>query len=399
MFRGTAALIAALVAGAGAAPGFAAAPKLLSPGPADADDLAVGNSSPSISADGSLVAFDSDLPLVADDEFSGQNIFLRDVDAGTTELVDVSNSGAEADLPSFDPSLSGNGRFVAFASGATNLVKKDTEGTDDIFVRDLAREKIERISVPRGPADSPSISDDGRYVAFEATLRKPRRIQVFVHDRKTGKTKLLSATPSGAPGRRSSYDPHISGNGRVVAFGSHEDLTGGNQRGTRIMYVADVRRGTLTRLKDAGVVAGVSRTGDAVLYTSRGQDENGLFLVDPKSGTPKRVDRNPDGTVPGATPVGALSADGRTVAYESLNGEAYHVFVRHLGSEKAVQVDVNAAGEEADDGAGAFADSRDPRFLNLSADGSALAFVSRASNLTTPAPPLSQPNIYWSGPL
>jgi Tol biopolymer transport system component len=385
--------VVAVIVGAcvAAAPASAAELKFLTPSPTPGDAFNnSGNGSPSISGDGKLVAFDSDLPLVDADATPAQDVFLRNVDSGETQLVSLSSAEVQGDLPSFSPAISANGRFVAFASGATNLVKGDTNRQDDIFVRDLARGKTERIAVQGArAADAPSISDDGRYVAFESQAGKPRRIQVFVHDRKTGKTKPVSHTPSGAPGKGASYDAHISGNGRVIAFGSHADLTGGTERGTRYIYVYNRDGGAIKRLSQFGVVAGLTKAGEEVLYSS--STEKGLFLLTVKSGETTRV----DGGGPDEGYAGALSSDGATVAY----GAGEHMFVRKVGSDTAQQVDVTAGGEQADADAGAFGASRDPRFLDLSSDGSAVAFVSRATNLTEPATPDSLPNVYWSGPL
>src|SRR5262249_17255542 len=141
------------------------------------------------------------------------------------------------------PSLSADGRFVAFESDANNLVPGDTNGAADIFVHDLLTGLTERVSVPdpssgqaqaNGTSLAPAISPDGRYVAFASRASNlvagdtNTRQDIFVHDRVTGATQRVSVDAVGAqvlsdsgptldvPGR----GPVISDGGRFVAFES-----------------------------------------------------------------------------------------------------------------------------------------------------------------------------------
>src|SRR3954453_20742657 len=126
-----------------------------------------------VSPDGRFVAFDSAASnLVTSDTNGKYDVFVRDLQAGTTERVSVSSSGAQATGASFgslDPSISAHGRFVAFFSDATDLVPGDTNGATDIFVRDRAKGTTERVSVgphgrqANGDSSDPSISADGRF--------------------------------------------------------------------------------------------------------------------------------------------------------------------------------------------------------------------------------------------
>jgi len=149
-----------------------------------------GSRSPVISADGRRVAFVSDasnlvagdhnvhleresdetLPPTARPAF---DVFVRDLEHGTTRRLSVSSGGGEGDDDSLEVALSPDGRFVAFSSWATNLVARDTNGLSDIFVHDLARGTTRRASVGRGGqarygSGTPSVSDRGRYVAFDS---------------------------------------------------------------------------------------------------------------------------------------------------------------------------------------------------------------------------------------
>lgn len=153
---------------------------------------------------------------------------------GRTRRVSVSSTGAQANGGTGGPAISADGRHVAFASGATNLVPADTNNAGDTFVRDMATGQTRRISVTstgaqaNGDSYTPTISADGRYVAFAThatNLVPPDTIdtfEVFVHDVATGRTRRVSVTNSGAPA--DSYSggggPKISADGRHVAFES-----------------------------------------------------------------------------------------------------------------------------------------------------------------------------------
>ncbi len=131
---------------------------------------------PSISADGRFVTFSSKASnLVPGDTNFSQDIFVRDLSTNTTARVSVSGAGNQGNSNSRSPSISGNGRFVAFASDASNLVPGDTNGAQDIFVRDLSTNTNTRVSVSstgnqaNQDCFTPSISADGRFVAFNSS--------------------------------------------------------------------------------------------------------------------------------------------------------------------------------------------------------------------------------------
>src|SRR6476661_6127709 len=138
------------------------------------------SSSPSISADGRFVAFESQasnlVPGDTNNFFNQAKIFVRDLSTNTTTRVSVNSAGIQGDENSFNPSISADGRFVAFSSAASNLVPGDTNNKQDIFVRDLSTNTITRVSVDsagdRGQYDDalfgPLISADGRFVAFSS---------------------------------------------------------------------------------------------------------------------------------------------------------------------------------------------------------------------------------------
>src|SRR6266498_1721434 len=197
-----------------------------------------GSFRPALSADGAVVAFDSDATnLVMGDTNGASDVFMYE--AGQTTLVSVGLGGAPGNSHSTDPSISANGRLVAFYSVATNLVNGDTNtcgpfttpgSCSDVFVRDLQMGQTTRVSVASDGAQAnggsyiPSISEDGDFVAFESGATNlvsddTNNVgDIFVHDRQTGQTERVSVDSHGNQGNSVSYDPSISADARFVAF-------------------------------------------------------------------------------------------------------------------------------------------------------------------------------------
>lgn len=192
-----------------------------------------GGGQPSISDDGQVIAFASQATDLVPGITNGKtDIFVHNRSTGQTVRVSVSSSGAEADGFSERPSISGDGRFVAFRSAATNLDPGHTGGNDDIFVHDVLTGQTEMVSVSStgiqsdGPCNFPSISGDGRYVAFQSPsgLLVPNDVNftqdAFVHDRWTGETTLASLNSLGQQANQGAWWPSISYDGQFVAFAS-----------------------------------------------------------------------------------------------------------------------------------------------------------------------------------
>lgn len=186
-----------------------------------------------ISADGRFVAFFS----------PPDHIYIHDREKGTTTLVSVSSSGKPANSGPFTPflAMSDDGRFVAFNSGADNLVPDDTNKTEDIFVRDIVAERTMRASISstgaqaEGAGAQLSISNDGRFIIFISgagnlvggTMPHCKVLDysgpcsgVFVHDRVTGETSIVSVSSSGERANGRLQDPSISDDGRYVTYSS-----------------------------------------------------------------------------------------------------------------------------------------------------------------------------------
>jgi Tol biopolymer transport system component len=186
---------------------------------------------PAISGDGNLIAFDSGASNLASG--FGQ-VYLRDVAAQTTTVVSVSTAGALANAGALEPSISADGRYVAFRSSATNLVARDTNNSYDIFVRDRAASTTERVSVAadgaqaNGNSYTPSISTDWRasYVAFNSSATNLVAGDtngvgdIFVRDRFRLTTTRASVASDGTEADLHALAPSISADGRFVAFSS-----------------------------------------------------------------------------------------------------------------------------------------------------------------------------------
>jgi hypothetical protein len=307
-----------------------------------------------ISADGRFVVFASNASnLVPGDTNESWDIFVRDRQSGTTERVSVDSAGVEGNNTSQYPSISDDGRYVAFESMATNLVPGDMGVFADIFVRDRLTGVTERVSVDsggvQGDSDShnPSISADGRYVAFwsYATNLVPGDtngyFDVFVHDRQSGATELVSVDSVGLQGNIGSYWPAISADGRYVAFMSNAtNLVIGGTNGVWHIFVHDRQTGAT----------------ELVSVDSGGIQANGNCYYS------------------------SISVDGRYVAFESLatnlvpegtNG-SQHIYVRDRQSGTLELVSVDSGGVQADNNSA---------YPSLSADGRFVAFWSQADNL------------------
>jgi len=230
---------------------------------------------PAISADGRFVVFESIATnLVKGDTNNDYDVFIRDLQgnnpANAIRMVSVNAAGtASGDRGSFDASVSSDGRFVAFRSDATDLVANDTNGKRDIFVRNMQSGVTTRVSVisgggqSNGDSDSPSISQDGRFVVFSSLADNlvagdtNGARDVFLHDTQSGTTTLISInqlrTASGGGGSASqkpdSSEPSISQDGRFVAFTSFaSDLVTSDNNNSSDIFLYDVNTGALNQI-------------------------------------------------------------------------------------------------------------------------------------------------------
>ncbi|MBW3658600.1 MAG: hypothetical protein KY457_08170 [Actinobacteria bacterium] len=269
---------------------------------ADGGETDANSSGVAISADGRTIAFRSDAALVPEDRqdrgatYNG-DIYVADLTAGTIELVSVSSAGEPADHFSDTPAISGDGRFVAFTSPASNLVPGDTNGYEDVFVHDRTTRRTVRASVATSGAEgwlpltgtpreaavghwhlqqpSVTVSGDGRFVAFSSDLAglvlgddrgcvaagghdgssvhairemtvpdhtapASRCRDIFVRDLHTRTTTRVSVSSDGAPGDGDSSSAFITPDGRYVAFASGStNLVADDDNGYRDVFLHD----------------------------------------------------------------------------------------------------------------------------------------------------------------
>jgi Tol biopolymer transport system component len=341
----------------------------------------------------------------------------------TTSLESVATNGEQGNLYSYAIGISAHGRYVVFSSDATNLVAGDTNEQSDAFVRDRLTGETTRVSVsssgaqakrspdPFGGSHAEGISADGRLVLFrsDAVNLVPgdtnRAIDVFVHDRTTGRTRRVSVSSGGRQANGSSELAAISANGRFVVFTSDApNLVPGDTNGVSDVFLRDRVTGKTRRVSvgNGGAQANrwsegsaVSAGGRFVAFTSFASnlvsgDTNHLpdvFVRDRATGKTRRVSVASSGRQGTGKPfsngsnAATISADGRYVAFHSdmtnlvpgdTNG-VFDMFVRDRATGSTRRVSVSSAGAQAD------AESLGPPLM--SADGRYVAFASLASNL------------------
>jgi hypothetical protein len=301
---------------------------------------------------GRIIAFQSNASnLVPDDNNLANDVFVRDRVAGTIERVSVSSAGEQGNGISFGTAISDNGRFVAFTSHASNLVDGDANGTSDVFVHDRTTGKTELVSVtPDGTSGDGAcafgidISGDGRFVVFASkagnlTSDPPTgQMEIYVRDRLLMSTELVSLASDGAAANRGSTgSPSISADGQYVVFETKAtNLSTDDRRGTSDIFVRDRSSATTTLVsarRDGTAANGSSRRADIsddgrhVAFDSGASDlvrhdtnnESDVFITHLKSGHTRRVSQRPGGQQVFGYSIGAnISAHGRYVAFSSM---------------------------------------------------------------------------------
>jgi Tol biopolymer transport system component len=386
-----------------------------------------------ISADGRYVVFESyaSTLVCTDDDFSTRDIFVRDRLAGRAVVASVAWDGGEANHNSFDPVISADGRYVAFASQATNLVPGDTNGFNDIFVRDLQAGTTTRVSVSssgeqaNSVSHGPALSGDGRSVTFYSGASNlvpgdtNGRWDTFVHDVVAGTTERLSVSSAGVESPCcDGVNPSISADGRYVAFLFQGSLDPSVPNHWQEIYIRDRAAGTTTLvrptaaggLSSGGIrFADISANGRFVAFQSSSDnivvpDQNGfthdIFLKDLVTGTTILVSQSTDGAWGNRDSwMPSVSADGRYVAFHSwannlVPGDTnthpfYDVFVRDTVLGTTTRVNVTPSGGEADGSS---------TTASISADGSLVLFESTATNLAPNDLVNGFPDVFLAGP-
>jgi len=377
--------------------------------------------SPVISGDGHFVAFTSSATNLTSDPSSYIDVYLFDSITGTVERISLADNGTTGNGGSDNPSLSIDGRFIAFQSEASNLIGTgaDSNGFTDIFVRDHSSSTTIRASIAdtgaeaNGASIEPSISQDGMIVAFTSSATNLLGIggdtngllDVFIHDFGTGDTVRVSEEPGGSEADGLSRSPAISSDGRYVAFHSSATNLLGNGEDTnnssdiflydRTLASIALVSSNLSGLPANGnsISAAISSDGRYIAFTSSASDlvpsdQNGksdVFVRDTQLLTTVRVSVDSDGNEGngisgGAVGEVAISADGRFVTFKSAasnlvpgdTNNKVDIFIHDLETGRTERVSLSAEGFEANNGSGSPV---------ISAEGSYVAFISDATNL------------------
>ncbi|MCK4741876.1 MAG: PD40 domain-containing protein, partial [Anaerolineales bacterium] len=366
---------------------------------------------PSINANGQIIVFASEATNLVDGDTNGvQDIFLHDWLNGTTERVSLSGQGQEANGASAWPEISADGQSVVFASTATNLVDGDTNDFDDVFVVDLQSGAVERVSHPasggqaNAPSSQPVISGDGRFVAFvsAATNLVPGATtgldEIYLYDRVNESLQWVSAPRIGLANDDFSGEPALSADGNWVAFSSYSaQLVPKDTEGLRDIFLWNRVENTLALVSvtQAGEEAdsisyapALSADGRFIVFRSHASNlvsgdtnySSDIFLRDNLNGSLQRVNLSTTGEQAGGpSDEPAISADGRFIVFRSHasnlvpddTNDSADIFVRDLqGTTTRVSVDSYANESNGS--------SYSPV---ISADGAAIAFYSEANDL------------------
>jgi hypothetical protein len=207
-------------------------------------------------------------------------------------LVSVAHDGGVANGASTSSAISGDGRFVAFASAATNLIANDTNASNDVFVRDRQANVTTRVSVTSAGAEASGnstlggITPDGRFVVFSSygslvagdtnacatPAGVPTCEDIYVHDRQTSTTTRISVSTGGAQSDGHSTSPSISADGRYVLFTSEaSNLVAGDTNGQPDVFLRDLETNTTTRVSVNGAGGQMPRGGTSGLISADGE--------------------------------------------------------------------------------------------------------------------------------
>jgi Tol biopolymer transport system component len=238
-----------------------------------------------LSADGRIAAFESDASnLVANDTNNQRDIFIRDINSGLTERVSLSASGTQLMGRMEFNDMSTDGRYVVFTSNDASVVPNDTNGSEDVFVHDRITDTTSRVSVDASGtqgnswSSEGSISDDGRYIAFNSGASNlvpddtNANGDVFIRDMLTGAVSRVLF--NGIQLEGGTYWPRISGNGQFVVYHSWDDLVSNDRNEETDIYLYDRQNGSTELVSVGGNQAGsgyypaISADGQTIAFLS-----------------------------------------------------------------------------------------------------------------------------------
>ncbi|MDQ5922491.1 MAG: hypothetical protein QG644_199, partial [Patescibacteria group bacterium] len=368
---------------------------------------------PRITEDNKYVVFYSEASnIITNDNNSYGDVFVFNRLTREYELVSVATDGTQGNNTSYDPVISDDGRYVAFASNATNLVPGDTNALSDIFLRDLTNNTTTRISVSNSDveADSESnnaaISSDGKYIVFYSEASNlvdndnNLAADIFLYDVDLSQISRISVSSSGVEGSDGSEDPSISADGRYVTFESwSSDLVEDDSNGEADIFLRDTHTNTTVRVSaniiiphgngenvggkfsdDDRFVVFDTNSSDLVPGDTNGSRD--VFVVNRSTGGIERVSVASDGTeAEGNSQNPYISSDGRYVTFSSdasnlvagdTNAE-FDVFIKDRQTGEVERISVSSGEVEANNSS---------NYLSaVSSDGRYVAFASDATNL------------------
>ncbi len=367
----------------------------------------------SVSDTGRYTAFVSSATnLAAGDTNAFDDIYRHDLLTGDTVLVSIGLLGAAANDASAHPSISADGRYVAFESSASNLISGDVDNYKDIFVRDMLSGSTVRVSVNSDEeygvnwSQNPSISGDGRYVAFKSYATNlvdddtNGHVDVFVRDTVGGTTLRASESTAGVEANNWCLFPAISANGQYVTFQSSANtlvLGDANARSdifvhdtqTAITSLASLANGGMTQGNEASNISAISGDGRYVAFGSSASnlvanDNNGasdVFVRDTQTNVTTIVSIATNGTQGNDSSFWpSITSDGRYIVYISyastlVNGDTNgfgDIILHDRNAQETMRLSINTTGGEANNGSDVPAISR---------DGTYVAYKSLATNL------------------
>jgi Tol biopolymer transport system component len=380
---------------------------------------------PSVSADGNLIAFSSDANNFGANDTNGlRDVYLHNRATGTTVLVSRRSDGAAGNGASSEPSISTNGQFVSFSSTAIDIAggHDPTNTTKDIYIYNVATGDVTLVSTNSSGGSlgqfsaEPNTNENGNFVAFTTPNNAGNLINgvldtnsvrdVFLWNRTTGQSQLVSATAGGTAPNGPSFDPSVSPDGRWVAFRSEaSDLVANDTNGKRDIFLRDMQTGQVILVSAGPGGAGangdsdspsVSRDGNVVVFSSLannlttddGDASNSeeaardIYVFTRSTGTVTLVSRNQARTGSGDNASGepSVSEDGRYIAFTSAANDliagdtnsASDIFVFDVQTGAMNRVSVSDTGEQGN------GDSTD---ANVAPQGAFVAFTSAATNL------------------
>jgi hypothetical protein len=333
----------------------------------------------SLSSDGRFIVFESDASnLVASDTNGGRDIFLRDRITGNVRMISTSSADAQGTSPSTTPELSYNGNYVVFMSAANNLVTGDTNAKNDIFMKNLITGATTLVSTnttgvqQNGNAQLPTISGDGRYVAFAsnatnlvATTTSNAYDQIYLKDTVTGRTDLLSKNSSGVSANANSGGVKSSCDGTIIDFySSATNLVSTDTNGVQDIFTSHLtpsgyELSSFTLGFNAGTGGGsVSCNGNKIVYNTAATNviaglspsNSQVYEYDRLSGASTLVSQNSSGTAANDWSGNSnVSDDGRYIVFISLstNLDSSHTYASGQGENYVFVRDMKKSGAEA----------------------------------------------------